>query len=417
MNARRARRMTQKGSGGRRPFCVAGVADGLVAAGVAVRDGHFDRRFRRFAQMMRMQNAPKLPAPEEASANPGRALDSAGQREEQGATDDWSLAADHLIGPGGLLWIDNWPGPGAVEVHFVQHDIRGNVTLLWSDADGAATARYEYGPFGELLRATGPMAKSNPFRFSTKYHDDETDLLYYGYRYYAPGTGRWVSRDPIGESGGLNTYCGMRNDLNDYADRLGLKHCVGAGVQTFGIGGQGNIGPIGYTIVGRGSLSYQHCSTCCGKEDDIVDITASFSASFTGSSGFATVAGIDWNANVRYGFLVRGGVQATAGARYATDRCNGKGLTGNMCLSGKGSLGIGGGAYATVTVAGMVQQAGADLMGNGYATITRCYECDNDRCEWGKTTVWGGADITATFYLFLANFSVVIWKGEACIEL
>jgi hypothetical protein len=33
---------------------------------------------------------------------------------------------------------------------------------------------YQYGPFGELLRATGPMAKANPFRFSTKYQDDET---------------------------------------------------------------------------------------------------------------------------------------------------------------------------------------------------------------------------------------------------
>jgi len=28
------------------------------------------------------------------------------------------------------------------------------------------------GPFGEVLRATGPMAKANPFRFSTKYQDD-----------------------------------------------------------------------------------------------------------------------------------------------------------------------------------------------------------------------------------------------------
>jgi hypothetical protein len=30
-------------------------------------------------------------------------------------------------------------------------------------------AHYQYGPFGEVLRATGPMAKANPFRFSTKY--------------------------------------------------------------------------------------------------------------------------------------------------------------------------------------------------------------------------------------------------------
>jgi hypothetical protein len=45
------------------------------------------------------------------------------------------------------------------------------------------------GPFGEVLRATGVMAKANPFRFSTKYQDDETDLLYYGYRYYSARKG------------------------------------------------------------------------------------------------------------------------------------------------------------------------------------------------------------------------------------
>jgi hypothetical protein len=49
------------------------------------------------------------------------------------------------------------------------------------------------GPFGELLRATGPMAKANPFSFSTKYQDDETDLPYYGYRYLNALTGRWIS--------------------------------------------------------------------------------------------------------------------------------------------------------------------------------------------------------------------------------
>jgi RHS repeat-associated protein len=55
------------------------------------------------------------------------------------------------------------------------------------------------GPFGEVLRATGPMAKANPFRFSTKYQDDETDLVYYGYR--SEKDGCWLSRDPVGEQG------------------------------------------------------------------------------------------------------------------------------------------------------------------------------------------------------------------------
>jgi RHS repeat-associated protein len=57
------------------------------------------------------------------------------------------------------------------------------------------------GPFGEVIRQTGPMAKANPIRFSTKYQDDESDLLYYGYRYYKPSTGTWASRDPKSEIG------------------------------------------------------------------------------------------------------------------------------------------------------------------------------------------------------------------------
>jgi len=61
--------------------------------------------------------------------------------------------------------------------------------------------RYDHGPFGEVIRATGSMAKVNPFRFSTQYQDDETDLLMYLHRPYSPSTGRWLSNDPIMEAG------------------------------------------------------------------------------------------------------------------------------------------------------------------------------------------------------------------------
>jgi RHS repeat-associated protein len=62
-----------------------------------------------------------------------------------------------------------------------------------------------------------PMAKANPFRFSTKYQDDETDLIYFGYRHYNASTGRWTSRDPIEEKGGLNIYAMLGNNaVNDY---------------------------------------------------------------------------------------------------------------------------------------------------------------------------------------------------------
>ena len=81
---------------------------------------------------------------------------------------------------GGLLGVKT----SSTAMNFVGYDGNGNVTALVDAGTGAYTANYEYGPFGELLRATGLMAKLNPFRFSTKYQDVESDLIYYGYRYY-----------------------------------------------------------------------------------------------------------------------------------------------------------------------------------------------------------------------------------------
>jgi RHS repeat-associated protein len=83
------------------------------------------------------------------------------------------------------------------DTYYTTYDGNGNVTGLVDPSDGSTPAVYEYDPFGNLLRATGPVAQGNPFRFSTKYQDDETELVYFGYRWYDPVLGRWLrSRDP-----------------------------------------------------------------------------------------------------------------------------------------------------------------------------------------------------------------------------
>jgi RHS repeat-associated protein len=89
-------------------------------------------------------------------------------------------------------------------------------------SDSTISARYEYGPFGELIRRTGPSSQSNPFRFSTRFTDDESGLIYYGYRYYWTVVGRWINRDPTAENGGnnINLFCfntpmNMRDDFGD----------------------------------------------------------------------------------------------------------------------------------------------------------------------------------------------------------
>ncbi len=45
----------------------------------------------------------------------------------------------------------------------------------------------------------------------------------FGRRYYNPDLGRWVSRDPIGEAGGINVYRFIRNATIVLADILGLE--------------------------------------------------------------------------------------------------------------------------------------------------------------------------------------------------
>lgn len=166
---------------------------------------------------------------------------------------------------------------------FPAFDGNGNVVALVIAVDGTLTANYDYGPFGEVIRATGPMAKANPMRFSTKYQDDESDLLYYGYRYYKPSTGTWLSRDPLGDLAFFKNYTKTRsdsevhdlstealmspclfvhNDPIDENDMFGLKDInVPSGCSIIGIGLAGGIIEIavilkGCSLIGPGEDAY-----------------------------------------------------------------------------------------------------------------------------------------------------------------
>jgi RHS repeat-associated protein len=126
-------------------------------------------------------------------------------------------------GVGGLVTIYQAP-MSSPTAHFTAYDGNGNVIGLVKASDGTLSARYEYGPFGEALRATGDViAAANPWRFSTKRTDPTTALVHYEYRVYQPTTGRWLSRDPIGEGGGINLVGFVDNRPQGYVDTLGLR--------------------------------------------------------------------------------------------------------------------------------------------------------------------------------------------------
>lgn len=122
-------------------------------------------------------------------------------------------------GVGGLLAVNSAVGG----VHFAAYDGNGNVESLVNAADCTVSAVYEYGPFGQTLRATGPMAYENPWRFSTKRADDALELVLYECRAYSPAWGRWLSRDPMCEFGGANLLAFIRNRAISSFDPLGLQ--------------------------------------------------------------------------------------------------------------------------------------------------------------------------------------------------
>ncbi|MCI5227696.1 MAG: RHS repeat-associated core domain-containing protein, partial [Candidatus Electrothrix sp. AX2] len=104
------------------------------------------------------------------------------------------------------------------------YDGKGNVDGLIDDAE-VMVAGYVYSPFGRLPVLVSSLDQA--FRFSTKAFDEQTGLAYYGYRFYAPGVGRWINRDPIGEAGGINLYGFVGNGPVNWVDPNGFTTLTG----------------------------------------------------------------------------------------------------------------------------------------------------------------------------------------------
>jgi RHS repeat-associated protein len=148
----------------------------------------------------------------------------------------WGLDLTQTIhgaaGIGGLLAVEETQGEHQGAYWFF-YDGNGNVGQVIKASDQSIAARYEYDPYGNIIGPdddadgdwrddAGPYALDNPFRFSTKRFDNETGLGYWGHRYYSPRLGRWISRDPIEERGGLNLYGFVRNNCITESDPVGL---------------------------------------------------------------------------------------------------------------------------------------------------------------------------------------------------
>lgn len=98
------------------------------------------------------------------------------------------------------------------------------------DAFGGRTARAVSGITTPYLHdGLNPATVSKtgtddtPFQFTGRENDGATNLYYYRARYYNPALGRFISSDPLGLGGGLNTYAYADGDPISRIDPLGLQ--------------------------------------------------------------------------------------------------------------------------------------------------------------------------------------------------
>ena len=99
--------------------------------------------------------------------------------------------------------------------------------------------------------ALGVICSSSPSRLRTRHRPKSQQsrglkpcVAYYGYRYYDPKTGRWLSRDPIEEEGGINLYGFVGNDGVNKWDLLGNSVKLPPGLGNYW-GTQAGVGIIG----------------------------------------------------------------------------------------------------------------------------------------------------------------------------
>jgi RHS repeat-associated protein len=104
--------------------------------------------------------------------------------------------------------------------YFYTRDHLGSVRDV-TDSTGTVQAHYEYGMYGEVTQTIS--TQSADFGYAGMYYHAPSGLNLATYRAYSPSLGRWINRDPIGESGGRNLYAYVGNMPSLRTDPKGLQ--------------------------------------------------------------------------------------------------------------------------------------------------------------------------------------------------
>jgi RHS repeat-associated protein len=119
---------------------------------------------------------------------------------------------------------------------YYNRDHLGSVRDVLAVQNGSRVAAFDYDAYGKPTQTSGRL--STDFRYAGMFYLQEAGLYLTQYRVYDPNNGRWLSRDPIGENGGVNLYTYVGGNPLSWVDPLGLDY--GFSVDPAAAGGNGH---------------------------------------------------------------------------------------------------------------------------------------------------------------------------------
>lgn len=114
----------------------------------------------------------------------------------------------------------NYSG-GTGTSYFYTFDHLGSIREVLNSTGSTIVARYDYDPNGNVTLVQGTNLAD--FQFCGYYEHQASGLNLTMFRAYDPTSARWLSRDPIAESGGINLYQYGGNDPVLNCDDFGLR--------------------------------------------------------------------------------------------------------------------------------------------------------------------------------------------------
>ena len=150
--------------------------------------------------------------PGQGGVNPGRGRERRSERAKERAQDVYKnpTITGEKPGRGGpaggaaateVQGQKSFTGEAPGEFLYFYHPDHLGSTSYVTDDKGAIYEHLQYFPFGETWVQEGQPSNRIPYLFTSKELDAETNLYYFGARYYDPRTSVWLSTDPI-----INSY-------------------------------------------------------------------------------------------------------------------------------------------------------------------------------------------------------------------